>query len=48
MSYDYGERAIWLDDIQEGMPPGAGYMMCGQHLTDRRTAARLFAPLEVA
>lgn len=59
MSYDYGERAIWLDDIQEGMPPGAGYLMCGQHsdrmtpplgwtLTDRRTAARLFAPLEVA
>ncbi|MDH5371843.1 MAG: DUF3499 family protein [Acidimicrobiia bacterium] len=59
MSYDYADRAIWLDDIREGVPPGAGYMMCGQHsdrltpplgwtLTDRRTAARLFAPLEVA
>lgn len=55
MSFDYPNRAMWLNDI-EGLPePGAGYLLCALHaarmsapvgwtLSDRRSPmARLFA-----
>lgn len=59
MSYNYGDRSVWLDDLAASVDPGAGYAFCADHadrltppmgwtLTDRRTASRLFAPLEVA
>jgi hypothetical protein len=57
MSYSYGDRLIWLEDLR--VSAGAGYPMCADHagrltpprgwtLTDRRTAIPLFVPLEVA
>lgn len=59
MSFDYDERAVWLDDLAQSVPVGAGYPLCAHHadrmtpplgwtLTDHRNTARLFAPLEVA
>lgn len=59
MSFSYGERVVWLDDLTEPTAPGV-YAMCDEHagrltppvgwqLVDRRTAPRrLFASLEVA
>lgn len=59
MSYDYGDRAVWLDELNAAVEPGSGYPLCSKHadrltpplgwtLTDRRSTVRLFAPLEVA
>ncbi len=59
MSFNYGERAVWLDDLDRPTQPGTGYPLCAVHadrltpplrwtLTDRRNVTRLFAPLEVA
>ncbi len=59
MSFDYQQRAVWLDDLQEAPEPGAAYAFCATHgdrmtpplgwtLLDRRRTIRLFAPLEVA
>jgi hypothetical protein len=53
MTYDYGERAVWLENLGE-QPDKTGYAMCGEHadrlapplgwtLTDRRTVTPLFA-----
>lgn len=58
MAFIYEERAVWLDDLVGGVDPTV-YPFCADHadrmtppqgwtLTDRRTAARLFAPLSVA
>lgn len=55
MSYHYGDRAVWLDDLIDRIEPGAGYAVCAMHgdrlvppmgwtLTDRRNTVRLFAP----
>lgn len=59
MSYNYAEKAVWLDDLTKTIVPGAGYPVCATHadrltpplgwtLTDRRNIVRLFAPAEVA
>ena len=60
MSFSYGERSVWLDDLTEPVTLGAAYPMCEEHaagmtppvgwtLVDRRTPARpLFVSLEVA
>ena len=60
MSYHYGDRTVWLDDLTEPVDPGSGYPMCEEHaqrftppmgwkLEDRRTPVRpLFVSLEVA
>lgn len=59
MSYNYTERAVWLDDLTSAVIPGSGYPVCAIHadrltppmgwtLTDRRNIVRLFAPAEVA
>ncbi len=59
MSFNYGDGAVWLDDLTQAISPGAGYAVCGRHadrltpplgwtLTDRRKTVRLFAPAEVA
>lgn len=59
MSYNYGDSAVWLDDLVQELSPGAGYAVCAKHadrltpplgwtLTDRRKTVRLFAPAEVA
>lgn len=59
MAFDYGEADVWITDLVEAPEPGRGYPMCapcadrmtppiGWRLSDRRTATRLFAPLEVA
>jgi len=58
MSFNYGDRAVWLDDLVDPQQP-YGYSLCADHsdrmtppqgwtLTDRRTVARLFAPVHVA
>jgi hypothetical protein len=58
MTFSYGDSAVWMDDLVNGMEPH-GYAMCADHadrmippqgwtLTDRRTVTRLFAPLSVA
>jgi hypothetical protein len=60
MSFNYGDRHIWLDDMIEPVTTGRGFAMCQEHagrltppvgwtLSDRRMQVpRLFAPLEVA
>lgn len=60
MRFDYGDAVVWLDDLTEEIPAGAGYPMCEAHaggltppvgwtLVDRRQDVRpLFASLEVA
>lgn len=58
MTFDYGDRAVWLDDLADEVI-AAGYALCADHadrmtpphswtLTDRRTVTRLFAPVHVA
>ncbi len=58
MSFDYGAAEVWIDDVTADYRQG-GYLLCAVHadrltpplgwrLADRRTATRLFAPLEVA
>lgn len=59
MSFSYGDRVVWLDDLTAPTIPGV-YAMCEEHagrltppvgwkLVDRRAAdGRLFASLEVA
>lgn len=59
MSYNYGDCAVWLDDLTTAVIPGAGYPVCARHadrltpplgwtLTDRRRTVRLFAPAGVS
>ena len=59
MSFDYQAAAVWLDDLEGSVTPGAAYAMCGGcadrltppigwSLTDRREATQLFAHVEVA
>ncbi len=58
MSFNYGDSAIWLDDLVDPPQPYR-YSLCADHsdrmtpphgwtLTDRRTVTRLFAPVHVA
>jgi len=58
MAFDYTAAEVWIDDITTA-PGGRGYLLCAKHadrltpplgwkLADRRTATRLFVPLEVA
>lgn len=58
MTFDYGNRLVWLDDLVEPRER-YGYRLCADHadrltpphgwtLTDRRTVTRLFAPVNVA
>ena len=57
MMYSYADQHMWVDDLVA--TDGPSYALCSDHssrlspprgwtLTDRRTVARLFAPLEVA
>jgi hypothetical protein len=57
MTYEYGDRRVFLADLTE--LHADGFPLCGDHgdrltpplgwtLTDHRSLARLFAPLEVA
>jgi len=57
MVYIYADRQMWLEDLDR--EESSGYAMCATHadrlspplgwtFSDRRTAVRLFAPLEVA
>lgn len=59
MTYNYPERAVWVDDLSRVATPGSDYALCAAHadrmsapvgwtLADRRKAVRLFAPLEVS
>ena len=59
LSFDYDDRAVWLNDLTSPVGPGEGHPFCALHanrmtpplgwtLTDHRKTARLFAPLEVA
>jgi hypothetical protein len=59
LSFNYDDRAVWLDDLVTPLGPGEGHALCALHanrmtpplgwtLTDHRTTTRLFAPLEVA
>ena len=51
MSFNYGERTVWLDDLSGPVAPGAQYAMCEMHaermsppvgwtLVDRRRPVR--------
>lgn len=53
MSFDYPERAVWLEDLSSS-PAGPGHALCVNHadrlspplgwtLTDRRSVTPLFA-----
>ncbi len=55
MTFDYGERAVWLDELEPDTERGRGYSLCTEHadrmtpplswtLTDRRNVTRLFTP----
>lgn len=57
MMYSYPDQHMWVEDLAVTEIPS--YALCSNHaarlspprgwtLTDRRTVARLFAPLEVA
>jgi hypothetical protein len=57
MMYSYADQHMWVEDLAVTDLPS--YALCADHasrltpprgwtLTDRRTVARLFAPLEVA
>ena len=59
MTFDYGDRAVWLEDLIVPPDTTPGYAFCSDHadrmspprgwtLTDRRKVARLFAAVEVA
>ncbi len=60
LSYNYDDRAMWLDDLKVATVPGHQWSLCSDHadrmtppvgwtLADRRRPPRpLFAPLEVA
>lgn len=59
MSFSYGDRSIWMEDLVVSIDPGAAYALCTRHadqmsppvgwaLSDRRSRRPLFAPLEVA
>lgn len=58
MSFSYAEASVWLDDLVD-LGNAHAYPLCSDHadrmapphgwtLTDRRTVARLFAPVNVA
>ena len=58
MSFNYLQRAIWMDDLSD-QAPAPSYALCSTHadqlgpprgwtLADRRQSIRLFAPLDVA
>lgn len=55
MTFDYTERAVWLEELEPETEPGRGYSLCADHaerltpplgwtLTDRRNVTRLFTP----
>lgn len=55
MTFDYGERAVWLGELDRDPRDAKGYPLCTSHadrltpplgwtLTDRRNVTRLFAP----
>ena len=58
MTFNYTDGAVWIDDLADA-GDALGYLLCSDHadrmtpplgwtLTDRRTVARLFAPVQVA
>lgn len=58
MTFSYPDALVWLDDMVEEFD-SFGYPLCADHadrlspphgwtLSDRRTVARLFAPVHVA
>jgi hypothetical protein len=58
MTFSYPAALVWLDDLTEDIE-SFGYPLCADHadrlipphgwtLADRRTVARLFAPVHVA
>ena len=58
MSFSYADAVVWLDDLVD-LAGAHSYPLCSDHadrmsppqgwtLTDRRTVARLFAPVNVA
>ncbi len=60
MAFNYGDRRVWLDDLDNDADTIAGYALCDRHagklvppvgwmLTDQRTVVRpLFVSREVA
>lgn len=55
MTFDYSEKAVWLEELEEDTERGRGYALCTGHadrmtpplgwtLTDRRNVTRLFTP----
>lgn len=55
MTFDYNERAVWLEELEPETESGRGYSLCTVHadrmtpplawtLTDRRNVTRLFTP----
>lgn len=55
MTFDYSDRAVWLEEFDEFPEDLIGYPLCTDHadrltpplgwtLTDRRNVTRLFAP----
>lgn len=55
MTFDYGDRAVWLTELDQVSEDAVGYAMCTNHadrmtpplgwtLTDRRNVTRLFSP----
>lgn len=55
MTFDYAEKAVWLEELESDTERGRGYALCTGHadrmtpplgwtLTDRRNVTRLFTP----
>lgn len=55
MTFNYSDRAVWLEELEPDIERGHGYSMCTEHadrmsppvgwtLTDRRNVTRLFTP----
>lgn len=55
MTFDYSDRAVWLEELEADPTDVGGYAFCTDHadrmspplgwtLTDRRNVTRLFAP----
>ena len=55
MTFDYDERAVWLQELETNPKDSKGYALCTEHadrmspplgwtLTDRRNVTRLFTP----
>lgn len=57
MTFNYSDRAVWLEELEPDVEQGVGYSLCIEHadrmtpplgwtLTDRRNVTRLFTPAD--